>query len=100
MNDFLGGSHAVQWLFAVVSVFGFLYALIFLPETHGKSLAEIEAYFAGGMKRTPANSQSNTSANLQAARHCTVTEHLIKSPSSASFRVREAESMLKKQELV
>uniref|UniRef100_A0A8D8FX92 Facilitated trehalose transporter Tret1 n=3 Tax=Culex pipiens TaxID=7175 RepID=A0A8D8FX92_CULPI len=100
MNDFLGGSHAVQWLFAVVSVLGFLYALIFLPETHGKSLAEIEAYFAGGKKRTPANSPSNTSANLQAARHCTVTEHLIKSPSSASFRVREAESMLKKQELV
>ena len=43
--DVLGGPHAVQWFFAVVSICGFFFALIFLPETHGKKLSEIEAYF-------------------------------------------------------
>ncbi|XP_058824533.1 facilitated trehalose transporter Tret1-like isoform X2 [Topomyia yanbarensis] len=97
MTDLLGGSYAVQWMFAAVSAIGFLFALIFLPETHGKSLAEIEAYFAGtkGKKRTPVTAPSNPAS----IHHSTVTEHLIKSPSSASFKVREAESMLKSKEV-
>ena len=43
--DVLGGSYAVQWFFAVVALCGFVFALFFLPETHGKKLSEIEAYF-------------------------------------------------------
>ena len=43
--DVLGGPHAVQWFFACVSIVGFFYALFILPETHGKKLSEIEAYF-------------------------------------------------------
>ncbi|XP_055640398.1 facilitated trehalose transporter Tret1-2 homolog isoform X2 [Toxorhynchites rutilus septentrionalis] len=95
MADFLGGSHAVQWFFAVVSVFGFLFALIFLPETHGKSLAQIEAYFAGNQKRAPTAPVPRNMSN----NHLRVTEHLIKSPSSNSFKVREAELMLKNKEV-
>lgn len=45
LTHFLGGSHAVQWFFALVSIMGFFFALFFLPETHGKKLSEIEAYF-------------------------------------------------------
>ncbi|CRK93942.1 CLUMA_CG007469, isoform A [Clunio marinus] len=43
--DVLGGSHAVQWFFALISIIGFFFGLFFLPETHGKKLSEIEAYF-------------------------------------------------------
>lgn len=39
------GSEYVQWFFAGVSMLGFLFALFFLPETHGKKLSEIQAYF-------------------------------------------------------
>lgn len=39
------GIHGVQWFFAVVALAGLVYALIFLPETHGKKLKEIENYF-------------------------------------------------------
>lgn len=47
LSDFLGGAYAVQWFFAAVSICGFGFALIFLPETHGKKLSEIQAYFSG-----------------------------------------------------
>lgn len=43
----LGGAHAVQWFFSCVSIVGFFFALFILPETHGKKLSEIEAYFEG-----------------------------------------------------
>lgn len=52
--DVLGGAHAVQWFFAFVSIIGFFFGLCFLPETHGKKLSEIEAYFE---KKTPANNR-------------------------------------------
>lgn len=39
------GAHGVQWFFAVVALAGLVYALIFLPETHGKKLKDIESYF-------------------------------------------------------
>lgn len=39
------GAHGVQWFFAVVALAGLVYALIFLPETHGKKLKDIENYF-------------------------------------------------------
>ena len=45
VRDLLGGAHAVQWFFAVVALGGALFVYIFLPETHGKKLADIEEYF-------------------------------------------------------
>jgi len=35
----------MYWLFSGVSLFGALFVIIFLPETKGKSLEEIEKYF-------------------------------------------------------
>lgn len=43
----MGGAYAVQWFFAAVSICGFVFALFFLPETHGKKLSEIQAHFSG-----------------------------------------------------
>lgn len=54
----LGGPHAVQWFFAFFSILGFFFGLCFLPETHGKKLSEIEAYF---QKKTPAKNRINAS---------------------------------------
>ena len=47
LSDFLGGAYAIQWFFAVVSIISFFFALFILPETKGKKLSEIEAYFSG-----------------------------------------------------
>lgn len=52
--DVLGGAHAVQWFFSFVSIIGFFFGLCFLPETHGKKLSEIEAYFE---KKSPTNNR-------------------------------------------
>ncbi|XP_003424448.1 facilitated trehalose transporter Tret1-2 homolog isoform X3 [Nasonia vitripennis] len=45
LTQFLGGSHAIQWFFAGVSVGASLFVWLLLPETHGKKLSEIEEYF-------------------------------------------------------
>ncbi|KAJ8941213.1 hypothetical protein NQ314_010461 [Rhamnusium bicolor] len=45
LNDIFGGAAGIQWFFAVVSVLASVYVFIFLPETHGKKLSEITAYF-------------------------------------------------------
>lgn len=58
MLDFLGGSHMVQFFYAFFSILGFFFALCILPETHGKKLSEIVAYFE---KKKPANNRVNAS---------------------------------------
>lgn len=64
MSDFLGGAYAIQYFFAAISLIAFFFALVFLPETHGKKLSEIEEYFKGKSKRArqttskPANSKN------------------------------------------
>lgn len=45
LQAFLGGSYAVQWFFAGVSIGAAVFVWILLPETHGKKLSEIEEYF-------------------------------------------------------
>ncbi|XP_071454724.1 facilitated trehalose transporter Tret1-like [Hetaerina americana] len=40
------GPHGVLWMFAAVSAIGGIFFYFFLPETHGRNLAEIEKYFA------------------------------------------------------
>lgn len=45
LQDFLGGSYAGQWFFAVVSLMATVFVWLLLPETHGKKLSEIEEYF-------------------------------------------------------
>ncbi|XP_046387341.1 facilitated trehalose transporter Tret1-2 homolog isoform X2 [Ischnura elegans] len=40
------GPHGVLWMFAAVSAVSGIFVYFFLPETYGKSLDEIETYFA------------------------------------------------------
>lgn len=53
LSDFLGGAYAIQYFFAGVSIVAFFFGLLFLPETHGKKLSEIEAYFKGKSNKKP-----------------------------------------------
>lgn len=46
LEGLLGGIHAVQWMFAAFSFTATLFIFVFLPETHGKELAEIQLYFS------------------------------------------------------
>lgn len=90
MSNFLGGAYAIQWFFAGVSVVGFFFALLILPETHGKKLSEIEAYFAGTDRRAksavPKKRNSSTATS-------TVQNRKPKQPTLET--VKEAEKMIK-----
>lgn len=77
--DVLGGAHAVQWFFSFVSIIGFFFGLCFLPETHGKKLSEIEAYFE---KKSPAKNRVVGSDVY-----------------NVSTNAKEIEQMLKKKEI-
>lgn len=54
LSAFLGGAYAIQYFFAGTSIVAFFFALLFLPETHGKKLSEIEDHFRGKQKRPAA----------------------------------------------
>jgi facilitated trehalose transporter len=59
LSTLLGGPHAIQWFFAFFSILGFFFGFAVLPETHGKKLSEIEAYFEN--RKSPANNRINAS---------------------------------------
>ncbi|XP_063699351.1 facilitated trehalose transporter Tret1-2 homolog isoform X2 [Culicoides brevitarsis] len=80
---FLGSPQALQWFFAAVSVVAFFYALFIIPETHGKKLQEIEAYFT-----KPAKSGSSTKRAPEPKK-----ENLIMQPRLNT--ISETEVMLK-----
>jgi len=42
------GIHWCYWMFAIVCGVGTVFVLIFVPETKGKSIEEIQRYFGGG----------------------------------------------------
>ncbi len=41
------GFHGLFWIYSAFSLVGGFYGYIFIPETKGKSLKEIESYFLG-----------------------------------------------------
>lgn len=88
LSAFLGGAYAIQYFFAGVSIIGFFFALLFLPETHGKKLSEIEDYFKGKKKPTarPAKKRTVGGANnrkpKQALETVNESEKMIKGPNS------------------
>lgn len=83
LSEFLGGAYAVQWFFAAVSICGFGFALIFLPETHGKKLSEIQAHFSG---------EANKQKKVNKPKKNGVTN---RKPKQTLETVQEAERMMK-----
>jgi facilitated trehalose transporter len=71
----LGGPHAVQWFFSFFSILGFFFALCFLPETHGKTLAEIEACFE---KKSPTKNRVNASDIYSVSASSKEVEQMLK----------------------
>ena len=64
LKDILGGAHAIQWFFAAMALGGVAFVYIFLPETHGRKLIEIEQYFHNntvyiGQKKPPVQRTEN-----------------------------------------
>lgn len=45
LDALLGGAHGILWFFSGISLLGILYAFVFLPETHGMKLKDIQEYF-------------------------------------------------------
>lgn len=45
LSHLFNGAYGLQWFFAVVALAGLVYAMVFLPETHGKKLKDIHDYF-------------------------------------------------------
>lgn len=45
LKDILGSEHGTMWLFAVLSLSSVLFVFLFFPETHKKTLIEIQDYF-------------------------------------------------------
>lgn len=84
----LGGAYAIQWFFAGVSIIGFFFALLFLPETHGKKLSDIEDHFKGK------SSRNNTSSNQKKGGASN------RKPRRTLETVRESEKMIKAPESV
>lgn len=71
LQSFLGGSYAVQWFFAAVSIGAVVFVWLLLPETHGKKLSEIEEYFQNHFLAVGAESKT---AKRRAARRRQRTE--------------------------
>uniref|UniRef100_A0A1B6GLM4 Major facilitator superfamily (MFS) profile domain-containing protein n=1 Tax=Cuerna arida TaxID=1464854 RepID=A0A1B6GLM4_9HEMI len=45
LTEALGGMYAVHWFFAVTSFVTVVFVFLFLPETHKKTLPQIQEYF-------------------------------------------------------
>lgn len=58
LQTFLGGSFALQWFFAGVSLGAVVFVWLLLPETHGKKLSEIEEYFHNNFLAVGAESKA------------------------------------------
>lgn len=107
LSDALGGAYAVQWFFAGVAILGFFFALIFLPETHGKKLSEIEAYFRGDYKKMKKNKSEKSTADFHNnSSGIKINKNLMTKMSKPNLAtVEEQEQMIKpkknnKKELV
>ncbi|XP_053990061.1 facilitated trehalose transporter Tret1-like [Hylaeus volcanicus] len=70
LQGFLGGSYAVQWFFAGVSIGAAVFVWFLLPETHGKKLSEIEEYFKNNFLAVGAEAKARKQrAKRRNARH-------------------------------
>lgn len=89
LSNYLGGAYAIQYFFAAVSVIGFFFGLIFLPETHGKKLSDIETFFESKKKlKLPIRTKSTNAAPSN------------RKPKQTLETVKESEKMIKTSEEV
>lgn len=89
----MGGAYAIQWFFAGVSIIGFFFALLILPETHGKKLSEIEDYFSGEAAR---QKKSNVPKGKRVAAGATSSSAVNnRRPKQTLETVNESEKMIK-----
>ncbi|XP_012278618.1 facilitated trehalose transporter Tret1 [Orussus abietinus] len=58
--NILLGSHGAFWIFALMVTLGLVFTVVFVPETSGRSLEEIEKKFAGPVRRTSAVANMKT----------------------------------------
>ncbi|XP_069699259.1 facilitated trehalose transporter Tret1-2 homolog isoform X2 [Periplaneta americana] len=65
--------HNVFILYAVISVIGTIVMYFYLPETQGKTLAEIEQYFKSGERATRAEHKSLTSLEIHSTKEDNVS---------------------------
>lgn len=93
LQTFLGGAYAIQLFFAVISICGFVFALLFLPETHGKKLSDIQAYFDNSNKKKKKTAKATSKKN---STNGTKTSYR-KAPALET--VEEAEKMLARDEV-
>lgn len=84
LKDWLG-PYGIQWFFAGVSICGFVYALLILPETHGKKLSDIQAQFNGEAKKQKMMKKQQHKKNGVANRK----------PKQTLETVQESERMMK-----
>lgn len=63
------GIHWCYWIFALICAANFTFVLMFLPETKGKSVEEIQEYFgAVSVEKKSHNGQSETIYNLNTSK--------------------------------
>lgn len=55
--------HWCYWIFAIVCAVGFVFEFMFLPETKGKSIDEIQKYFGGPSSSTENEKSSKDEKN-------------------------------------
>ena len=91
LQNFLGGSYAVQWFFAGVSLGAVVFVWLLLPETHGKKLSEIEEYFHNNFLAAGAESKAKKERakrrNQRNGKPSSATEPLNPSKSKAPQNV-------------
>ena len=91
LQNFLGGSYAVQWFFAGVSLGAVVFVWLLLPETHGKKLSEIEEYFQNNFLAAGAESKAKKERakrrNQRNGKSSSATEPLNPSKSKAPQNV-------------
>lgn len=87
LTDILGGPHAIQYFFAGVSIIGFFFGLVFLPETFGKKLSDIEKHFSSKKPTKPKRTKQTNGVNNR-------------KPKPTLETVKEAEKMIKEPETV
>lgn len=84
LSSIFGGASGIQWFFAVIALTASVYALVFLPETHGKKLSEITQYFNHNTIFLGSGKNSKNSINNKQRKKPTVRKDIVKSNVKAN----------------